>query len=545
MARLHFTFLTVRHFLQASETKVQARRPYPRAKAALKSVQDACATCPGVEPLAAALVVALNVYFSRCADVVYADGLEQLSRLLPHPAWEEDNSLMGHELTPKQRKEVSAARLGRALWRMARLELADMVPEEMQLAELYLDALCGGELQPPAPDPPAEALQAYHQLMARLSAGFDSQQDLWRLRTRCGLAPLMAPRPEGPNSFGRVNWDCITNGTDEPTPRDGWFSLFARLPARERADDNERVLQRVLHALAPLNAEMGLKCTKHVPQVLPRGLLMPSLSQNNDYTHAGLDAAGRQLLRLRVSNRWIPAPCATQPQRFGNLVELTWRAPEKRNLERHLRKALQAEFAPDAVSCRQLEELTGWGCSVVPHTRSRIPVDGSEYELEAVSGEAPERAGEDSKRELSTLWSLWRGKEQVAKAVMTYRNVDVTIFGACTVRRTRLHLIARLRPQALASSSLLSKRSTARRASAGSSTAPSRQRLRGRKLAGCPATPALDYKPYSSQTTTAGSRRWAICGRKKRRRCSRGKASPPPRCSRPSSRGAQRTWLRP
>ncbi len=30
---------------------------------------------------------------------------------------------------------------------------------------------------------------------------------------------------------------------------------------------------------------------------------------------------------------------------------------------------------------------------------------------------------------LSTLWQLWRGRELVAKALMTYRNADVKIFG--------------------------------------------------------------------------------------------------------------------
>jgi hypothetical protein len=102
-----------------------------------------------------------------------------------------------------------------------------------------------------------------------------------------------------------------------------------------------------------------------------------------------------------------------------------------------VRAALAAEFegaAPPA-AVTQVSELRGWACCAVPHMRSRTAVTGHpELELEAISGEGPDTPSRTlPKREvatgLSTIWLLWRGSELVAKALMTYRNADVRVFG--------------------------------------------------------------------------------------------------------------------
>ena len=109
-----------------------------------------------------------------------------------------------------------------------------------------------------------------------------------RAPARC----LLAPRPEAPDSFGRVNWECVDNGTPLPTPRAGWFSLFARLPAAARGP-NEAIMQRALRALAPLREEMGFARTEHVPLVVNPNLMFPIMSQHTDVTHVGRSASGK------------------------------------------------------------------------------------------------------------------------------------------------------------------------------------------------------------------------------------------------------------
>jgi len=241
-----------------------------------------------------------------------------------------------------------------------------------------------------------------------------------------------------------MNFSCIENGTPEPTPRAGWFTLFAWLPAAQRSS-NEAVTKRVLSALAPLAEDMGLARTVHEPQVLSLTLLFPMLVQNNDVTHLGKAASGKVLFELVVSDRWVPAPCATGKERFGNLLEFTWRSSSGGGkLESRVRHALQAEFegaAPPAGTPSQLRELTAWSCCSVPHTRVRAPLRSSDkpgLELEVISGEAPEKLSEEHMHylksrkvdtRLSTRWLLWRGDLLLAEALMTYRNGDVMVFG--------------------------------------------------------------------------------------------------------------------
>ena len=413
----------------------RARRPAPSFPQARKSVTDAC-ELHRVPALAPPLILELSIFFSRCSATVLAEGPAQLAafqaQLGREPSWHAEQSLFGKRLKPEQRREVAAARYGRALWRLTRLELADMVLEEMELSALWLSAVTMGSVPPPCEGAVPESLTAYRVLMEQLAESVSA--DSSKVRTRCELAALMAPSPEEPSSFGDVSWACITNGTPSPTPRPGCFTLFARLPASARAA-NPAVLARVLKALEPLCGEMGLDSAgAAVPQVVSKDALFPGLRENSDVVHEA-KRKGKVVLHLNVSDRWIPAPCASRPERFGNLVQLTWRGGEKVNLERHLRNALAAEFEPPTqVASNQLSELSGWGCCSVPHSRTRIPVAGKPgFELEAVSGEGPEgqkgRDGKNMSAELSTMWSLYKGEEKVAKCLMTYRNMDVSIFG--------------------------------------------------------------------------------------------------------------------
>jgi hypothetical protein len=184
-------------------------------------------------------------------------------------------------------------------------------------------AVVSGHVAPPSAEALPPALEAYCGLLRELDASLG--RDASRERTRCELAGPLAPPPEALDSFGRLDWMCTDNGTPEPKPRAGWFTLFARLPASARGA-NEAVAQRALRALAPLHAEMGLARTEHVPQVLPPDLLFPDAARNSDVTHVGRAAAGGLLFELVVSERWVPAPCASKPERYGNLLQFTWRS---------------------------------------------------------------------------------------------------------------------------------------------------------------------------------------------------------------------------
>lgn len=421
----------------------KARRPFPGPQAVQRSVRDCCEV-HAVASLPAADLEALRVFFAGCANAVVGGGgvgVAQLHALHTarglQPPWHDAKPLFGPPLNAAKREDVAAARFGRALWRTVRLELADMVLEDLSFGIMWLSAVLQGDTAPPTAEPLPPLLKDYCRLLKELEASLEADETL--VRTRCELARLMAPPPEAPGSFGRVNWECVDNGTPWPTPRAGWFTLFARLPAAERGS-NEVIALRALRALEPLREEMRLARTALVPQVVNPNRMFPMLSQNSDVKHKGLDAGGRMLFELLVSERWVHAPCLTAPERCGNLLELTWRSAARPNLESHMRKALQAEFDPSSSSgAQQLHELSGWACCSVPHTRSRVSVkDHPELELEAVSGEGPDRVtpeqlarlhNREALPSLSTIWQLWRGGEVVAKSLMTYRNMDIKVFG--------------------------------------------------------------------------------------------------------------------
>ncbi len=296
---------------------------------------------------------------------------------------------------------------------------------------------------------------------------------LWR--SRCELAPLFAPEPEAADSFGTLNWSYTENGTPWPTPRRGWFTLFARLPRGARAG-NAVVAARVSEAL---RAAGLVARAANVAQRERAGALFPQLTVSSDALVACTDARGKTLCRVAVSDRWVPAPAAGMAARprFGNHIVLTWCPRDGGGAAAGgvtftaVRKALRAAFAPLAAAGDDdggapsapaaADAGAGWACCTVPHAEARVPVAGHpELILSAQSGDAPDEPPADAsaagrrtahRTGLSTMWRLLRRKdgaaresaagaaaaddiddadaEEVARCLMTYESGDVGAIG--------------------------------------------------------------------------------------------------------------------
>lgn len=184
----------------------KARRPFPGAHAAVRSMRDACAAA-GVAPMPFAAVESVRAYFARCADGLLAGTAQaQLQAVCRErgvkPPWHNAmSSLLGQTLARQmpsraQLTEVAAARYGRALWRVVRLELADMVLEDFEHGGMWLSAVLDGSCAPPMPEALPPALQAYCELLLQLKLKL--LEDATHERTKCELAPLFAPEPEDP-----------------------------------------------------------------------------------------------------------------------------------------------------------------------------------------------------------------------------------------------------------------------------------------------------------------------------------------------------------
>jgi hypothetical protein len=121
-----------------------ARRPFPGAQVAVRSVRDAC-ELHAITPLPFAPLEAVRAYFARCADAVLQGGAgaAQLESLHAQrglrPPWHGAQPLFGPPLSAAKLTQLAAARYGRALWRTVRLELAEMVQEDAHFGALWLE----------------------------------------------------------------------------------------------------------------------------------------------------------------------------------------------------------------------------------------------------------------------------------------------------------------------------------------------------------------------------------------------------------------------
>jgi hypothetical protein len=474
-------------YLSASK----ARRATPTLPEALASVAAAMELF-GLPPqqLPPAAVSALHAFFARHGDAIRrhggADAVAAMcanGELLP---WEDVMGAYPGGGAGLDLESITRLRMGRAMWRLTRFELLELTDDDAFYSALFLSfagqglarASLGGAAAGDALVGAAfDAVWQYAELLQTLLEAGRAKPALWR--ARCELAPLYAPEPEGPESFGKLNWAFTENGTPWPTPRRGWFTLFARLPRAARAD-TAAVAARAAKALRAA----GLVARATAVAQRPReNALFPAVTMNSDVLMACKDANGHTLCRFAVSDRWVPAPAAglAARPRFGNHIVLTWcpkdgggsGAGGGGGAHTAVRKALRAAFAPLAAAAGDDDDDegsggggataapaaadagAGWACCTVPHAEARVPIAGRpELTLVAESGEAPDKPpvelSSSGRRRtehltgLATMWRLMRRKErgagaaaseveeeeeEVARCLMTYQSMDVGAIG--------------------------------------------------------------------------------------------------------------------
>ena len=411
----------------------RAARPSPTAQQAAAQLNAACELYK-LSPLAAAHAAALTAYLDARRKSILKDGPAQLLQLLREsgaqlPWSTAPGSGRIHEA---QLEEAATARLGRTLWRLTRCELADCVWEDIKFGLIWLNAAVVGCM--PCAGVGTAALAPY---LALYDAVMDamSAEDAPVQRSACELAPLFAPEAEEDDSFGQLNWGYAENGTPWPTPRRGWFTLFARLPRRARAA-NAAVARRVATVLtrAGLVAQTRTATPAHA-----------TMFESGDVVMQCADAAGHLLCTVEVSDRWVPAPCAGAADRFGNFITLTWCYPEGALAAvRSVKAALKAAFAAqdEPAGEHAAGAMAGFGTTLLQHRVSLLSVAGRpDLTLEATCGDAPERPppeyaaklrGRDQPRGVATKYRLLQGGAdgvELARCLVTYCNLDVGMLG--------------------------------------------------------------------------------------------------------------------
>lgn len=126
--------------LQAHE----AGRPPPVLEDATKSVLDACASV-SVDPRDTEdNVVSVLNFFAEHGESIRARGVADLKAIIPREArpWEKP----AHAAPEPVLDQVAELRFGRALWRLTRLELAEMTAEDVNFAYQWMVALLDGTL---------------------------------------------------------------------------------------------------------------------------------------------------------------------------------------------------------------------------------------------------------------------------------------------------------------------------------------------------------------------------------------------------------------
>jgi hypothetical protein len=450
---------------------LRARRAAPTLQEAVACVTTATQHYgPALQrypPLLPPHVAVLHAFFARRGDAVRQHGGDEVvaamraeGETLP---WEE--ALAAHPYAVAYAEDIRKLRLGRAMWRMTRLEVLEMTDDDVFFATTWLDRATEGKARSALGADASleslggaafEALLAYRDMLDLLLRAARAKPALWR--ARCELAPLYAPEPEGRDSFGDINWAFSENGTPWPTPRAGWFTLFARLPRSARAG-NAAVAARAATALR----DAGLVARSAAVAQRER-------AGSSDAQVKCKDASGHTLCRFAVSDQWVAAPAAGMAARtrFGNHIVLMW-CPKAggsgagAGASKAVRNALRAAFAPHAAAgddeggsgsgssapaapaapAAPVDAGAGWACCTVPHIEARVPVAGRpELTLAATSGDAPDEPPvEDARRRsehetgLATMWRLLRRtegdaeEEEVARCLMTYENCDVGAIG--------------------------------------------------------------------------------------------------------------------
>lgn len=408
---------------------LEAKRDLPSASDANESVLSASALLKlDVSLPDTGLTTPALEFFAEHGDSIRSRGVSELQDLVrSKPAarfrpWAQPSPL--HGMLPSQREQEIAEelRLGHALWRLTRLELAEMTAQDATFASLWLDALVQGSLpQPPsaavpeaAADEPGGQQRAALLKLAALMRAFAAAMraappHLVRSRCEMALAVAKPETDEAPESFGRLNWDYGENGPPRPFPREGRFTLFARLPRSAKTGGplpNDPVALRIGAALVEAGIvasvsvvrgggyEYGLEAT------YARRGARPPLGSDRTAEFSGLDAGGSTACLVSVDSSLGPAP-AFDGGRYGNLVTVHWLGTPKCKAEptavkRAIRPAAWALAAvkkaggsggkssaastSSAGSTEQQqqqtsgERLTAFGCSAVRHSVLEVSI---------------------------------------------------------------------------------------------------------------------------------------------------------------------------
>lgn len=415
---------------------LEAKRALPSVEEVSESILSTCALFD-VGDAGKSFACSINsvtspvlAYFAEQGDSIRSRGVDELRDLIcTKPAarfrpWSLPCPGSNRGYTRREQDFAEKLRLERALWRLTRLELTEMTAEDAAFASLWLDAFVEGSLgssaRPPSavlPEAAADepgghqraALGQLAALMRILSAAMLAAPP-HLIRSRCEIAmTVMKPDAEVPESFGRLNWGHAENGPPRPLPREGRFTLFARLPRSAETGGplpTGRVAQRIGEALveakivAAVSAVRGGGYGYVLGRFYAEQGTRPPLSSERHAELSGLDAEGRTACIVDVGASLGPAP-AFDGGRYGNLVTVHWLGTpdckaESSAVKRAIRPAalaLAGQHPKDAgkggggsggggggssgsgsSAASSRGRLTAWGCCAVHHSVVEVSV---------------------------------------------------------------------------------------------------------------------------------------------------------------------------
>lgn len=453
---------------------MEARRPVPPLSAALASMRDTCEVF-GVPPLLDPDLAAAFAYFAEHGDAIRASGVGEVRAAMPAPgtrppwtAWRNAiEPMMGgswSEQNPPDLAHTAELRLGMALWRLTRLEFTEMIPEDFRFAILWLTR--------PGSAAKTDALGALKLFVDALNkAAATVPKHL--IRSRCEVATtLWAPKPEPPESVGDLPWGKYAeNGTPNPVPRPGRFTLFARLPKEGPAAS----------ASARTSARGGRSGTldetasvEEAARALVAAGLAASFSvadwgeeRGAAVLRGGAAGSGAALATLSVDHLNGPSPACSGPPRFGSLIIVNWLVEDgptdqKKVTPKAVARALKKRFVPkarpatasttgaragpgtstttaasapaatpaaaaagvaaaaaasgsgdasdsSATAVTKVVRQTAWGACSIEHRVVRVSVDGHpDLILEATSGTGGGAPGEDRQMASQAVSTIWK-----------------------------------------------------------------------------------------------------------------------------------------
>lgn len=128
-------------------------RAYPTLEETLTSVRNVCEAAgvalPKGELVASWRAILSAVHATCCLDDGGSAGWQEVEGCMKMrgyvPKWSKIHTERNSMTTTRRRAIASSMRCGRALWHVTRLSLAEMVPEDMELALMWLEGLIDGQ----------------------------------------------------------------------------------------------------------------------------------------------------------------------------------------------------------------------------------------------------------------------------------------------------------------------------------------------------------------------------------------------------------------